>query len=870
MEEAQRRLVRFGPNELEEERRKSRLTLLLEQFKSFLLVILLFAMTLSAVLGEYVDVLVILAVVIASAVLGFFQEYQAEKALEALKRLAAPTASVVRDGKETELPARELVPGDVVLLTVGGRVPADARLIEEMSLQTDESLLTGESVPVMKTASSISDGVSLPEKRNLVFTATIVTYGRGKAVVTSTGMSTEVGSIAKIIQAAPAETSPLEVKVGQVGRWVGGVSLVVSVVVYILGILRGRGALEMFLWGVSLAVAVVPEALPAVVTGTLAIGVRRMANRNAIVRRLPAVETLGSVTVICSDKTGTLTRGEMTVRRAYTDDCVIEVSGVGYELDGGFSLDGKAFDSEDEHLQRLSRVAILCNDASLVEDGGVWHIKGDTTEGALLVAAAKAGVHQDHARNLCPRVGEISFSSERKIMTTIHRTPEGKLIACVKGAPEVVLKRCTSIYKDHREAELSADDDKRILRVVEMMAADALRVIGIAYRNLPEDLQIFREETVERELVFVGLMGMIDPPRKEVMESLQLCEQAGIDVVMITGDHKLTAVAVAKELGLLGHGGLVLTGAELDSVDDDALEGMVEDVKVYARVLPMHKVRIVDALKKKGHIVAMTGDGINDAPALKKADIGVAMGITGTDVTKEASDMVLADDNFATIVSAVEEGRRIYDNIKKYLTYTLAGNMDEVFTVLLVFLLGFPLLPLTASQLLFVNFITDGFPAIALGVDPASPDVMSRRPRNPKESIFTRAGLALIFGTAGIFTAITMWLLNTYVQAGLELVKLQTTLMTMDVMSETYNAFNCRSEKQSILKMTLSSNPFLMLAIPTTVALQLAVIYLPPLNSMFKTTPLNPTELVMTFLLPTIVILAVELGKFFSRTIDGV
>lgn len=864
-EEARRRLVEFGPNELIEEERKSPITLFLEQFKSFLIIILLVALAISAILGEYVDVFVILAVVIASATLGFAQEYRAEKALEALKRLTAPTAKVIRDGREVEIAARELVPGDIVLLGVGDRVPADARLIEEMNLQTDESLLTGESTPVVKTAEALPSGIAVPEMKNIVFTATTITYGRGKAVVTSTGMGTEVGKVADIIQSAEEEETPLEVKVGQVGRWVGVVCLMVSAVVSLLGILRGHEILEMFLWGVSLAVAVVPEALPAVVTGALALGVRRMASQNAIVRRLPAVETLGSVTVICSDKTGTLTKGEMTVRRAYTNGPTFEVGGVGYEPVGSFSVEGRAIDPREEHLQLLSKVATLCNDACLEAEGGVWRVRGDTTEGALVVAAAKAGVRQDVVRSLFPRVGEIAFSSERKLMTTIHRTPEGGLIACVKGAPEVVLRRCTHHLRDGSVETLTVHEEEGVLKMTERMAADALRVIGIAYRELPEAPPTFTEKDTEKELIFVGLMGMIDPPRQEVMEAIKLCEQAGIKVVMITGDHKLTAVAVAKELSLLRDGGLVLTGSELDLIGDDELERMVEDVRVYARVLPAHKVRIVDALKKRGHIVAMTGDGINDAPALKRADIGVAMGITGTDVTKEASDMVLADDNFATIVAAVEEGRKIYDNIKKYLTYTLAGNMDEVFTVLLIFILGFPILPLTASQLLFVNLITDGFPAIALSVDPAAPDTMRRRPRDPKERIFTRRVLSLIFGTALTFTAITMWLLNAYVQAGVELVRLQTTLMTMDVMSETYNTFNCRSEKESMFKMSFTSNIFILLAIPTTVLIQLAVIYIPPLNGLFHTAPMGPIELAMSFILPAAVIVVVEAGKFVWR-----
>jgi len=677
-DEAKRRLEKYGYNELKKEERISPLILFFNQFKNILIIILLIAIVLSWIVGEKVDAAIIAVIVVFCAVLGFIQEYRAERALEALKKMLSPTITVLRGGKEEEIPSKELVPGDILLLEAGDKIPADARLVEIHSLKCDEAPLTGESFPVGKDIKPLPEHVRVNDRKNMVFTGTTVTYGRGKAVATSTGMNTEFGKIAEEVMTVETEKSPLEKRTDEIGKWLGIISLGICFLVAAVSVVReilGGGKIDlpfivtMVMFAVALAVAAVPEALAAIVTGALAIGMHQMAKSNALVRKMPAVETLGCTTVICSDKTGTLTKGEMTVRKIFTGGRTVEVTGAGYEPKGEFK--GSEIDIKNsKSLQLLFQGGLLCSDAVLEEKEGKWMIKGDPTEGALVVAAVKAGLHETEMRLENPRIEEIPFSSERKRMTTIHQMADGKKMAFMKGAPEVVLGRCSHILEGDGIKELNETAKLQILKQNEEMAQAALRVLGFAYRECTEPIEC-SEEHLEHHMVFVGLAGMMDPPREEAIEAISVCKKVGIRSIMITGDHKLTAVAIAKEMGIFKDGDRVLTGEELEKITEEDFAKIVDKVTVYARVSPMDKLKIVKAWKQKGEVVAMTGDGVNDAPALKHADIGIAMGITGTEVTKEASDMVLSDDNFATIVKAIERGRWIYDNIKKYLTYLL-------------------------------------------------------------------------------------------------------------------------------------------------------------------------------------------------------
>ncbi|MBI4460619.1 MAG: HAD-IC family P-type ATPase, partial [Acidobacteria bacterium] len=665
--EAARRLAQYGPNELQAAQPFSPWKLLFEQFKNILILILLIATALSGLLGHFVEAIAITVIVLFAVLLGFVQEYRAERAMEALRQMAAPTARIIRDDEEREVPARDLVPGDVVLLRAGDKVPADARLHEAVNLKLDESSLTGESVPVGKHAAPLpAPDLGVGDRKNMVYAGTAPTYGRGLGVVVATGMNTEFGKIAQLLQTVRTARTPLQENLDKTGHLLARAAFLVVGIIVALGLFRGQPFLEMFLFGIALAVAVVPEALPAVVTISLAIGVQRMVQRHALVRRLPAVETLGSVSVICSDKTGTLTKDEMTVRKIWVAGQFLEVTGEGYEPKGQFQRDGSVVEFSDSLLRLLRGAALAC-DAHIVrsEADGHWHLHGDPTEGALVVAAAKAGLHKADLDTQFPRVQEIPFASETKRMTTLHAAPEG-LIAYSKGAPEIILNSCRWQWTEQGEAVLGAPGRTAILEAARAMAKEALRVLAVAAK--PEATL----ETAEREMIFLGLVGMIDPPRPEAQAAVRKCEQAGIQVAMITGDHPLTAQAVARELGLFKSGRAV-TGAELEAMSDEVLEREVGNIEVYARVSPAHKLRVVTALQNQGHITAMTGDGVNDAPALKKADIGIAMGITGTDVAKEAAAMTLTDDNFASIVAAVEEGRGIFDNIKKYLMYLLSS-----------------------------------------------------------------------------------------------------------------------------------------------------------------------------------------------------
>ncbi len=868
--EAQRRLAKFGPNELVEKRKISPWAIFLEQFKNFLIIILLVAVVLSAVLGEVADAIVIAVIVLFAAGLGFIQEYRAERAMEALKKMAAPAASVIRDGKETDIPARELVPGDIIALRTGDRIPADSRLVEAVNLRTEEAPLTGESVPVEKTDKSVPGEVNVGDRRNMVFMGTAAVYGRGTALVTATGMATEFGKIATMLQEVKEERTPLQENLDKMGKWIGIGALALCFVLAGLGVFRGHAILEMLIWGVSLAVAAVPEALPAVVTISLALGVQKMVKRHALVRKLPSVETLGSTTVICSDKTGTLTQDQMTVRRIYVDGKQIDVGGVGYEPKGEFSMDGTALvPAQAPALATLLSIGSLCGDTSLIAENGAWKIKGDPTEGALVVVSAKAGLWQEELNTKFPRLGEIPFSSETKRMTTVHQKAEGK-IAYSKGAPEVILSLCRYILINGEERELTEKDKETILGAGQTMAGNALRVLGMAYKKLPDNAVI--NEDIERDMVFVGLAGMIDPPREEVKDAVKLCDRAGIKSVMITGDHKLTAVAIARELGILKEG-MALTGAELDNMSNEEFEALADKVEVYARVSPAHKLRVVEALSKRGHVVAMTGDGVNDAPALKKADIGVAMGITGTDVTKEAADMILTDDNFASIVAAVEEGRGIFDNIKKFLVFLLSCNLGEILlmAVAILFgpLLGLPagVIPLIAIQILYVNLATDGFPAIALSVDPPDLDIMGKKPRPRHQPIFSGAVLWYLAGI-GVWTGlVTLAVFVWAIDSGRSLIEAQGLCFITLILFEFFNAFNCRSFEYSLFKIGPFGNRWLVGAVLLTLAMTVPLFYVPVLQGVFHTYPLSLADWVIAILSASTVFILVEIVKLITSLI---
>ncbi len=840
--EAEERLRKYGYNELVERKRITPLQIFLNQFKDIFVIMLLIAIVLAFAVGwyktsaaghdgsldEYVDAITIGAIVVLNGVVGFVQEYRSEKAIEAMKKLAAPRARVLRNGREIVINAREVVPGDIIFIESGDRIPADARLVEAVELKTEEAALTGESTPVNKSTEPVDEKNSVADRKNMVFMGTHAAYGRGRAIVTSTGMTTEFGKIAEMVQAVEEEETPLKQKLERFAKKLGILIVIVCAVVFALELIREGTHLEnvadMFMTAIALAVSAVPEGLPAVVTVSLALGARELAKRNAVIRRLASAETLGAVTVICSDKTGTLTKGEMTVRRIYVPDKVVNVSGAGYESKGQFTLDGETVNAvENTPLNSILRAATLCTNAQY--DGKT--IIGDTTEGALIVAAAKAGIAKDTLNREYPRVHEVTFTSERKRMTTVHKTPEGKMYAFVKGAPEIVLDRCNSLLTEGKVNRLTEKKRKAILWINEEMAGEALRVLGIAFKELPADVQSrFDEEDLENNLVFLGLMGMIDPPRDEAREAVKKCGEAGIKTVMITGDHKLTAVAIAKELHML-KSGTVLTGTELEDLEDTEFEKIVENVSVYARVSPEHKIRIVRALKKKGQIVAMTGDGVNDAPALKQSDIGVAMGITGTDVTREAADIVLADDNFATIVNAVEGGRTIYDNIRKFSFFLMRCNFDELALIGTFALLGLEL-PLTAGMILWLNLVTDGGPALALTMDPPEKDVMKRPPRNPTEGVL-HGRLASIITTFTLQFALTggLFYWQYYLLPGplteQKLAQARTMAFVRATMQELLVVWNCRSEKHNAFKTGFLSNRFLVISVAASAILTILV-----------------------------------------------
>ncbi|MAG15523.1 haloacid dehalogenase [Candidatus Woesearchaeota archaeon] len=850
-EDASRRLNHYGSNQLKESKKISPVKIFFSQFNNFLIWILLIAVVISAILGDVVEGVVISVIIIMNAVIGFIQEFKTEKAIESLKKLSGLKTDVLRNGERKQIDAKQIVPGDILFLETGDKVSADCRLIEESNFETQESSLTGESTPVKKNVEAINEA-SIADQINMTFSGTIVTKGRAKVVVVKTGMHTEIGRIAKLIEEAKEELTPLQKKLDKFGKQIGILTLIIAAIVFTATVLRGENILEMFKTAVSLAVAAIPEGLPAVVAMSLALGVQRMIKRNALIRKLPSVETLGSTTIIATDKTGTLTLDKMTVKKLYVNRKVVEIAGEGY------STEEKLMAGEDQKL--LLRIGLLCNDSSLSSVG----VSGDPTEVALLVSAAKAGMEKKKLDTKFRRIDEIPFDSERKRMTTIHQVGAKKTMY-TKGAPDVVLKLCDSIHLNGKVRKLTTADKKKIEKANETFASNALRVLGFAYKPV-------KGKYTEKNLIFVGLQAMIDPPRPEVKTEIEKCNAAGIRVIMITGDHHLTALAIANQIGIKGK---AITGAELDRIKN--LEQKIDEIGIYARVSPEHKIRIISALKKKQHVTAMTGDGVNDAPALKKADIGIAMGITGTDVAKEASTMILTDDNFSSIVNTIEEGRGIYDNIKKFIFSLLSTNLAEVMIIFLAILVGLKL-PLLAIQILWINLITDGLPAIALGLEPISKDAMKKKPRKPGEGILTKELIIrlllmasfVIVGTLGFY----IWALyrqgwswgQELLSNSPEYIYAITVTFTALVLFEMFTALTAKSPEKNIFKIGLFNNKFLLLAIGSSLLLLLAVIYT-PLNEHFHTVPLVLTDLGIIIAVTSSILLFDMVYKFFRNKI---
>ena len=867
--EAKNRLEKYGPNELKEEGKRSLLSKILAQFKDFLVIILIFASIISFIVGEKVDAIVILAIVIVNALLGLYQEGRAEKALDALKKMTSPNAKVIRNGTATMVPANSLVPGDIVLLDAGDIVPADLRLIESSNLKIDESSLTGESLPVEKNGQITWDKeISLGDRKNMAYMSTIVNYGRGKGIVVETGHSTEIGKIATMIQSYEEESTPLQRKLDQLGKYLGIACIIVCALVFVVGILQGRDLLGMFMIAISLAVAAIPEGLPAIVTIVLALGMNNMVKRNAIIKKLLAVETLGCTTSICTDKTGTLTQNEMTVVKAYTDNKVFDITGTGYEPKGEFKLEDNPIKiKESINLNRLLYISVLCNDAILDKTSQGYRIVGDPTEGALITLAGKGNISRKDANEKFPRIQEIPFDSDRKMMTTFHENFfPGKFVSFTKGAPDIILSKCKYILIDGEVHDLDEKMRKNILNQNSNFSKSALRVLAFAYREYDEMPSEIQKNIIEDNLIFVGLVGMIDPPREEAKEAIKLCKKAGIDTYMITGDYKETAFAIAKELGIAENEDEAIMGSELNDLSDEELKELVKKKKVYARVSPEHKVKIINGLKANGEIVAMTGDGVNDALALKRADIGVAMGITGTDVAKNTAEVILTDDNFASIVAAVEEGRIIYDNIKKFVFFLLSCNIGEILIILLSILFNMPV-PLLAIQLLWLNLITDSFPALALGVEKGDSKIMEVPPRNPDEPILDKDMIRGITLQSIAITVATLfsyrWGLKNYGMDNLNIAR--TIAFATLISAELLRAFSSRSRRESIFKIGVFSNKTLNYAILFSFALLFAVIYISPLQRIFHTFPLSLNDWKIIVLYGFLPLVVGEINKLLKK-----
>jgi Ca2+-transporting ATPase len=853
--EANKRLDQVGANQLQDQSTISPFALLLNQFKDFMVLVLLIATFISGLLGEYTDAITIIAIVVLNAILGFIQEYRAEKSLLALKELTAPTAHVIREGVLQEIPAIDLVPGDVIYFEAGDRIPADLRLFEAKGVYIEESALTGESLPVQKEVSKMInvEEVSLGDQANMAFMGTLVTRGSGQGIVVDTGMATQMGQIAELIQTTESVQTPLQHRLEQLGKVLITVALILTAIVVLTGIWHGHDAYKMFLAGVSLAVAAIPEGLPAIVTIALALGVQRMIRRKAIVRKLPSVETLGCASVICSDKTGTLTQNKMTVTHVWTNQELIEVTGGGYEPKGEFIHNGKLLSfTQKPYVKQMLEYGVLCNNAFLSEEveeeGGFfkrkqtyWDVTGDPTEGSIVVLGAKAGIWKEQVDQLYQRLEEFPFDSTRKMMSVLVQSQYGEKKIIAKGAPDVLLEQCTHFLWKGKVTLLTEDTKQKILQANDELAGMALRNLAIAYREVRGAEALFNEAQAERNLVFVGLLGMIDPPREEVKQAITECKRAGIRTIMITGDHQRTAEAIASQLGILLKDGISLNGNQLQKLSDEDFSKLVEKVSVYARVSPEHKLRIVKTLQKNGHVVAMTGDGVNDAPAIKAADIGIAMGITGTDVAKEAASLVLSDDNFTTIKAAIEEGRNIYENIRKFIRYMLSSNVGEILVMFFAMLAGMPL-PLVPIQILWVNLVTDGLPAMALGVDRSEKEVMTQPPRSRKESVFAR-GLGWKIASRGFLIGITtlaaFWL--TLQSDPDNLMKAQTIAFSTLVMAQLIHVFDCRSET-SIFSRNPFENKWLIVSVIISTLMLIGVMYIETLQPIFKTVALSITE----------------------------
>ncbi len=836
----------YGLNQLKAEAKKSFMRKLLEQFKDFLILILLAASIVSFAVGEKTDAMIIIAIVIINAFLGLYQEGKAEKAIEALQKMAAPNANVLRNGSPVSVPAEQLVPGDIVILETGDIVPADLRLIESSNLKIEEASLTGESVAVEKTAeASYTNEVQLAERENMAYSSTILTYGRGKGIVVETGHNTEIGKIASMIQSYEEEQTPLQKKLAKLGKDLGIIVLGVCAVVFVVGILRKLPVLDMFMTSISLAVAAIPEGLPAIVTVVLSLGMGKMAERNAIVKKLPAVETLGTTTVICSDKTGTLTQNEMTVVKVYVDEKVLDVEGEGYEMEGSIK-DGNEIADCDKipSLKRLLDIALLANDAKLKKtENNKLGVMGDPTEGALLTLAGKQDMLSEEYNEKYPRRNELPFDSDRKMMTTFHENiGADKIVSFTKGAPDIVLSHSKYLLQKGEVILLTEERRTAILSMNSNFAQNALRVLAMAYRSyetMPEKISI---ETIEQDMIFVGMVGMIDPARSEAKEAIKLCKKAGIIPVMITGDYKETAFAIGKQLGMVTEPNQAIMGAELDAYTSEQMRELVKEKRVYARVSPEHKVKIVTALKENGNITAMTGDGVNDALAIKKADIGIAMGITGTDVAKNTAEVILTDDNFASIVDAVKEGRIIYANIKKFVSFLLSCNIGEILIVLLSIVMQWPV-PMLPIQLLWLNLVTDSFPALALGVEKGDPEIMNEPPRDPDEPVldkvtFRRIIIQSIAICAATLSAYRYGLLH-YAD---NLAGARTVAFVTLITAELLRSYSARSDNHSIFKIGIFSNKALMLGTVFSFGMMFVVVYVPFLQTLFKTVPLGYKE----------------------------
>ncbi|KXZ14893.1 ATPase [Bacillus nakamurai] len=840
--EVKKRLEKHGPNELQEGKRPSAIVLFFAQFKDFMVLVLLAATLISGFLGEYVDAIAIMAIVFVNGVLGFFQERRAEKSLKALKELSTPYVSALRDGSWTKIQSKELVPGDIVKFTSGDRIGADVRIVEAKSLEIEESALTGESLPVVKQADKLREpDVSLGDITNMAFMGTIVTRGSGVGVVVGTGMNTAMGKIADMLDSAGNISTPLQRRLEELGKILIVVALLLTVLVVAVGVIQGHELYSMFLAGVSLAVAAIPEGLPAIVTVALSLGVQRMIKQKSIVRKLPAVETLGCASIICSDKTGTLTQNKMTVTHMWSGGKTFKVSGIGYEPAGVFTRDDQEIKPKDDKpLEQMLIFGALCNTSEIELKDGHYVLDGDPTEGALLTAARKGGFSNDWLQSQYRVITEFPFDSVRKMMTVIVEGKDKKQFVITKGAPDVLIERSSHMMYDGKSALYSGEKKAETEEVLKQLASQALRTIAIAYKPLKSGEKPTMEQA-EKNLTMLGLSGMIDPPRPEVREAIKECREAGIKTVMITGDHVETAKAIAKELRLLPKKGRVMDGKMLNELSPKELAEAVDDVYVFARVSPEHKLKIVRAYQENGHVVAMTGDGVNDAPAIKQADIGVAMGVTGTDVAKEASSLILVDDNFATIKSAIKEGRNIYENIRKFVRYLLASNVGEILVMLFAMLLALPL-PLVPIQILWVNLVTDGLPAMALGMDQAENDVMRRKPRHPKEGVFARKlgwkvlSRGFLIGAATILAFIVVYHRNPE-----NLPYAQTIAFATLVLAQLIHVFDCRSET-SVFSRNPFENLYLIGAIVSSIFLMTVVIYYPPLQPIFKTVPITPGD----------------------------